>query len=62
MLHLMKHVYVKPEEKNYKRILCKEKVQQWKQFQQIKERCVLGMEPKLQRNTLPLLCRGIILM
>lgn len=36
----------------------KKKVQQWKQFQQIKQRCVLGMEPKLQRNILPLLCRG----
>lgn len=59
----MKRVYVKPEEKNYKHILCKEKKnQQWKPFQQIKERCVLGMEPKLQRNILPLLCRGIILM
>lgn len=35
------------------------KNQQWQQFQQIKERCVLGMEPKLQRNTVPLPCRGI---
>lgn len=58
MLHLLKHVYVEPEEKNYKHILCKEKNQQWEQFQQIAQRCVLGMEPKLQRNILPLLCRG----
>lgn len=36
----------------------KETIQQGKQFQQIKQRCVLGMEPKLQRNILPLLCRG----
>lgn len=42
----MKHVYVKPEEKNYKHILCKEKIQQWKQFQQIKQRC-LGHRTKV---------------
>lgn len=59
MLHLLKHVYVEPEEKNYKHILCKgKKNQQREQFQQIAQRCVLGMEPKLQRNILPLLCRG----
>lgn len=58
MLHLMKRVYVEPEEENYKRIVCKGKIQQWNQFQQIKRRCVLGMEPKLQRNIQLLLCRG----
>lgn len=63
MLHLMKRVYVKPEEKNYKHILWRQKTnQQWKQIQQITQRCVLGMEPKLQRTILPLLCRGVILM
>lgn len=48
MLHLMKRMYVEPEEENYKHILCEEKIQQWNQFQQIKRRRVLGMEPKLQ--------------
>lgn len=62
MLHLMKHVYVEPEEENYKHILCEGKIQQWNQFQQIKRRRVLGMEPKLQWNIQLLLCRGVILM
>lgn len=37
MLHLMKHVYVKPEEENYKHILREEKFQQWNQFRQSRE-------------------------
>lgn len=57
MLQLMKRVYVKPEE-NYKHILWEGKFQQWNQFQQIKRRCVLGMEPKLQWTIQLLLCRG----
>jgi hypothetical protein len=61
----MKRVYIEPEEKNpkeksYKHILCKEKIQQQDQFQQIKQRCVLGMEPKLQFN--PCCAGGVILM
>lgn len=54
----MKRMYVEPEEENYKHILCEGKIQQWNQFQQIKRRRVLGMEPKLQWNIQLLLCRG----
>lgn len=51
----MTQVYVITEEKNYKHnIYCiKKKNQQWNQFQQIKQKCVLGMEPKLQKHSTP---------
>lgn len=50
MLHLMKHVYVKPEEKNYKHILCKEKIQQWKTVSADQAKMCLGHGTKVTKK------------